>query len=464
MKPFCFAFLVLAIDFSSFPQTQTAFDSASATKPGQQSTHAEPTAAPSTAQTPEKPMPIEKANTSAPTIAVMDFGGLNVTKEDAASLTDRFRFELMKTKKFDVMERNEMNLILQEQEFQKTDCVDQSCAVEAGKLIAVKKMIAGTVSKVGGIYSVNAKLLDVQTGRVDQNVNEDCDCPVEKVLTETMQRIAHKLSGLEVTDKKTQIEIRRGDASVFVKTTPDGANMFLDGRMIDGITPVTIENLIAGKHTLKVKKGDLAATLEVDLVSNKVKRLDIILQKQTTVLKIMSVPSDAETYLFGKKPGAWIRGGQLTPAIFENINADTVPVTIFKVGYSDTSFRMPIVRNDENTVSISLREAAAEIIKTQKHLVLHRTLHFAGAWLTPASIVCLAGGGLSYYLGRKDYSTALADKNFLESSAIKGGPEYNAKVTENKNKTDSGNWKTSLAYAIGGVGAVGLALGLVFYF
>ena len=241
MKSFYSVCIISALAFTALAQQQVVPDSATAAQAGQHSAQTESAPAPSAAPIQEKAKPVDKTNTLLPTIAVMDFGGLNVTKEDAASLTDRFRFELMKTKKFDVMERNEMNLILQEQEFQKTDCVDQGCAVEAGRLIAVKKMVTGSISKVGGIYSVNVKLLDVQTGRVDLNVAEDCDCPVEKVLTETMQRIAHKLSGLEVTDKKTQIEIRRGDASVFVKTTPDGANLFLDGRMIDGITPVTIK-------------------------------------------------------------------------------------------------------------------------------------------------------------------------------------------------------------------------------
>lgn len=445
MKSLSTVFLIAALPCVAFSQQRSIADSSSAPVP---------------ASAPQE----NRSILSLPTIAVMDFGGLNVTKEDAASLTDRFRFELMKTRKFEVMERNQMNLILQEQAFQQTGCVDQSCAVEAGKLIAVKKMVAGSISKVGGIYSVNAKLLDVQTGKVEQNVDEDCDCPVEKVLTETMQRIARKLAGLPVAEKNTQIEIRRGDASLFIKTTPDGASIFLDGRMADGITPVTIENLVAGKHTLKVKKGDMATTLDVDLVSNKVKRLDIALEKQSTVLKIMSVPSDAETYLFSRKPGIWSHAGQLTPAIFENVNADTVPVTVFKVGYIDTSFKVPVVRNDENTASISLREAAADIIKKQKHMVVRRDLHFTGAWLTGASVVCLAAGGLLYYLGSQDYNTALADKNLLESSPLKSGPQYDAKVTENKNKTDSGNLKTSIGYGIGGVGAAGLVLGLVFYF
>jgi curli biogenesis system outer membrane secretion channel CsgG len=115
--------------FTCFAQQQAVPDSASEARTKQQSAQTDTFSVPSSAATkPAKSQSAEKENPTVPTIAVMDFGGLNVTKEDAASLTDRFRFELMKTKKFDVMERNEMNLILQEQEFQKTDCVDQACA------------------------------------------------------------------------------------------------------------------------------------------------------------------------------------------------------------------------------------------------------------------------------------------------------------------------------------------------
>ena len=105
------------------------------------------------------------AGDTLPSIAVMDFGGHNVIASEAVALTDRFRYELGRTNRFSVMEREQMNLILKEQAFQQTGCVDQSCAVEAGQLIAVKKIITGTIAKVGGIYTVNVKLIDVATGK-----------------------------------------------------------------------------------------------------------------------------------------------------------------------------------------------------------------------------------------------------------------------------------------------------------
>ena len=154
------------------------------------------------------------------TLAVLDFGGQNVDSTVTIPLADRFRSELLETKKYAVMERTEMHKILEEQNFQRSECVDQTCAVEAGQLIAVKKIVTGTVAKIGGIYTVNTKMLNVATGRIDKNVSEDCDCPIEKVLTETMKRIAFKMAGLKVEERKTKITAQRGDASLFVKTEP----------------------------------------------------------------------------------------------------------------------------------------------------------------------------------------------------------------------------------------------------
>ena len=138
--------------------------------------------------------PLYSTDEKRPSIAVMDFDGRGgVPQSDASTLTDRFRFELMKTDSFEVMERAQMNLILQEQNFQRSDCVDQQCAVEVGRIIAVKKIVSGSVAKVGGIYTVNAKMLDVETGKIEKNLSEDCDCPIEKVLVETLMRLAMKM-------------------------------------------------------------------------------------------------------------------------------------------------------------------------------------------------------------------------------------------------------------------------------
>ena len=52
------------------------------------------------------------------TIAVLDFEGKGVSKVETSILTDRLRNELVKTKYFRVIERQQMSKILAEQKFQ----------------------------------------------------------------------------------------------------------------------------------------------------------------------------------------------------------------------------------------------------------------------------------------------------------------------------------------------------------
>jgi hypothetical protein len=396
-------------------------------------------------------------------IAVMDFEGRSVPREDVSSLADRFRSELTQTERYQVMERAQMDLILQEQEFQKSDCVSQECAVQAGQLIAVSKIVTGTVAKVGGIYTLNVRLLDVATGKVDMNVNEDCDCPIEKVLTETINRLARKLVGLQVEEAKAAVTVQRGDASLYIKSDPADASVYFDGKMMDGRTPVTLQNLTQGRHLVRVTKADMVAKSMVDLESNKIKRLELKLEKQQTILKILSNPSDAEVYL-ARKPGPSVKPVQLTPAIFEDVTRDTIRATVFKVGFRDTNLVIPVTRYEENSVQISLHEATADVIKQQKRLVLHRRLHSAGIPATVLSAACLAVAGGLYLWAQRDYGDATAAKDKLDASIIKSGPDYAGWLDENRKKTDSGNLKSTATVVLGGASAVGIAVGIVLVF
>jgi TolB-like protein len=397
------------------------------------------------------------------TIAVMDFQGMGMAASDASSMTDRLRFELLKTKRFDVMERNEMNLILQEQAFQQTGCVDQSCAVEAGKLIAVRKMVAGSISKVGGIYTVNAKLLDVESGRVDMNVVEDCDCPVEQVLTRTLARIARQMAGLPVEETASALNVQRGDASLFIKTDPSEASVYFDGKLMDGRTPLTLENLTAGQHTLMCRKAELQAKQTIDLEANKVVHISLSLGKIQTVLKASSTPSEAEVYL-GRKPGVKVRPDGVTPGIFPLKVSGPFAVTVFKVGYCDTTVTVDIAPNEVNGMSVELVPCAPNVELAQKHVIRHRTLRRAGRVLIGGALAAGAAAGVLAILGQRDYDDARAAREWLELSTIGSGAEYDAKLKENQDKSASGDAKSGAAIGLGAVAALGLTVGLVFYF
>jgi hypothetical protein len=81
-------------------------------------------------------------------IAVNDFSAQGIDKAAAGIITDRIRDELLSTGYFRVLERAEMETILKEHGFQLTGACEQSCAVQIGKVLEVKKIITGSVGKL----------------------------------------------------------------------------------------------------------------------------------------------------------------------------------------------------------------------------------------------------------------------------------------------------------------------------
>jgi len=128
-------------------------------------------------------------------IAVIDFAGNNVPSADAKALTDRLRLELFMTGKFVVLEREKMDAILKEQQFQLTGCTSDACAVEVGQLLVVEQMVAGSVSKVGQTYSVTARLIDVEKGNLISGGKCDLKGDIGDVMT-CLGTVAAQLAGI----------------------------------------------------------------------------------------------------------------------------------------------------------------------------------------------------------------------------------------------------------------------------
>ncbi|MFH1415576.1 MAG: PorV/PorQ family protein [Elusimicrobiota bacterium] len=124
----------------------------------------------------EKPRPVIKR--AAPgellNVAVAELEGKNVSAMDAAIVSDFIRTELVKTQSFNVLDRQNMERLLEEQSFQMTGCTNEECAVQMGKVLNVKYMIVGSFSKFLDTYYINANLVDVETGQIVGGESEEC--------------------------------------------------------------------------------------------------------------------------------------------------------------------------------------------------------------------------------------------------------------------------------------------------
>ena len=133
-------------------------------------------------------------------VAILDFDGEGISKRALVALTNQFRGNLVELNSFTVLDRGKMSDILQEQGFQLSGCTSSECAVEAGKILNVRKMISGNIGKVGATYTINISLLDVQSSKIEKSFNRTYSGKVDGLLN-VFKKIAYAMSGKSVKGK-----------------------------------------------------------------------------------------------------------------------------------------------------------------------------------------------------------------------------------------------------------------------
>jgi TolB-like protein len=124
-------------------------------------------------------------------IAIMDFQAGGVSEAFAKNVTELIRGEMINSNEFIVIERSQMDKIFQEQGFQQSVCGDVSCAVEAGRILAARKMLIGTVMKIEKNFYISGRIVDVERGVGEFAVNQEIE-EIEK-LREAVSRFTMQL-------------------------------------------------------------------------------------------------------------------------------------------------------------------------------------------------------------------------------------------------------------------------------
>lgn len=127
-------------------------------------------------------------------LAVLHLDAQGLSEMEASILTDRLRSELFQTGEFEVIEREKMNQILSEQNFQMSGCTSEECLVKIGQLIGVEQIVGGTVSKFGNLYSISIRLIDVETGKIVGTAVYDHRGEIEGLLYKGVTTVANKLA------------------------------------------------------------------------------------------------------------------------------------------------------------------------------------------------------------------------------------------------------------------------------
>ena len=127
------------------------------------------------------------------TIAVAALESFGISHDESSTLTENVRTSIVGTEYFEVVSRTDMERILREIEFQRSDaCSETQCLVEMGRALAATKMVGGTVGKAGGIFNFTLRFVDVETGKIEFSVVEDVDNPRD--LLRTVRALSQKLA------------------------------------------------------------------------------------------------------------------------------------------------------------------------------------------------------------------------------------------------------------------------------
>lgn len=126
-------------------------------------------------------------------IAIMELQPIDVQANTARAVTDLIRTELFNTGLFRVFERGEIEKVLKEQQFGQTGLTEVSDAVRLGKMLQAKKVLVGTVSKLGTSYIVNARIIDVEKGEMEFADKAQADS--ETALVQAVETFARKIAG-----------------------------------------------------------------------------------------------------------------------------------------------------------------------------------------------------------------------------------------------------------------------------
>ena len=130
------------------------------------------------------------------TVAILDFEGRGINQMEAQTLTDRLMSEMVNTNAVIMVERNQMEEIMQEQGFQQSGCTTSECAAEVGALLGVQNMVSGSFGKLGNSYTIDAKLFSVSTGGTIRSVSKTYKGEVDGLLT-IIEIVAWELVGLQ---------------------------------------------------------------------------------------------------------------------------------------------------------------------------------------------------------------------------------------------------------------------------
>lgn len=139
------------------------------------------------------------------TIAVLDLEANGVSDVEAKGLSEKIRTRISwlinnttyknnpGTDKYSVVERSQMDKILDQFNIQNTVCTDISCAIEFGKMLQADRIIIGSVNLIGKTYNITTRMVDIESAKSLSVSEVDYRGSIDGLLGSRIQDVADEL-------------------------------------------------------------------------------------------------------------------------------------------------------------------------------------------------------------------------------------------------------------------------------
>jgi TolB-like protein len=252
-------------------------------------------------------------------VAILEFDGSGMSKIEARNVTERFSYELSQTRKFNIIERQQLDLILDEQKTQLSGCVADECAVQIGELAGAKYVIAGTVTKTFGLYGIAVRLIDVESGEIITHILESDEADVQKFVSQRVRNAALRMAaeGGSTNGQSggSTVTVSSGEkGSVVFTLNKSDAAVYVDNAYSTQASSQTVSlNLTEGTHQIKFTlPGQQDWVKQLNVLAGETLNYEVTFESGTGsggvaidygIVMVRSEPSGANAYLDGVELG-----------------------------------------------------------------------------------------------------------------------------------------------------------------
>jgi hypothetical protein len=181
-----------------------------------------------------------------------------------------------------------------------------------------------------------------------------------------MEQIALQL----ITGKRIQpiTQTPVGFGSLYITTDRPNAKIWINDEPVEQTTPLTIDKLIAGEHTIRAESNNYKDVLQIQIKPNEINTIHLKLKLLRNNLNIYSTPVGAEVYVKNVKMG-------FTPITVKDLYVGKHSITIKKGGFATVTKEVNIVKEKRNELNVTLQ--TGPVLTVSVNPILSKMYFFA---------------------------------------------------------------------------------------